>query len=74
MLQQSKMTSRGGSRPGSGRKKSKETVVIRVDKDLLPIIELLKTASPERLESALLALHGKDGFSALYDFLAPYRD
>lgn len=66
--------SRGGYRPGSGRPKKKDTVVIRIDKDLLPIIELLKTANPQCLESAVLALNGQDAFTSLMDFLRPYRD
>jgi len=65
---------KGGKREGAGRKKGKETKVIRVDADLVPIIELLKEASPQRLENAVLALKGMDSFTALMDFLEPYKD
>lgn len=59
---------------GRGRPKGRETVVVRVDKDLLPIIEFLKSADAFRLENAVLVLKGLDGFSALCNFLRPYRD
>lgn len=73
MLQHSN-SNRGGVRSGAGRPKGKETVVVRIDKDLLPIVELLKISSLQRLENAVLALHGKDGFTALMEFIEPYRD
>jgi len=65
----------GGKREGSGRKKTKpETAVIRVNKDLIPIIELLKNAKPEELKNVVLALHRHDGFTVLMDFLKPYKN
>lgn len=64
----------GGKREGSGRKKTKpETAVIRVKKDLIPIIELLKNAEDDEIRNVVLALQRKDSFTILMDFLEPYK-
>ncbi|WP_442499655.1 hypothetical protein [Methylobacter sp. sgz302048] len=70
---------RGGRRENAGRKPSllkKESVVVRVDADLLPIIEKLKQAhaknDADTLASVASALDGGSAIQTLAFLLRPY--
>lgn len=71
---------KGGKREGAGRKRSeakKDSVVIRVDKNLVPIIELIKEAAKNKDDTKLIRtvmmLKEQDPLTQLAMFLKPYR-
>jgi hypothetical protein len=53
-----------------------DTVIIKVNRNLLEIIQLIQQAAThdaERLRRIVMAAHGTDPFTELMTFLAPYK-